>query len=102
MILPFHNHIVKFLKKLYNKLKQYLHDLVTNQQIKKSYFSQAGPTVFVRKMDRTMRFCIDYRQLNKENLPDKMPLPRIQDILDNLGGQKYFKKLDMSKAYHRG
>ena len=58
--------------------------------------------VCVRKRNKTMRLCIDYRELNKENLLEKIPLPRIKDIIDNLGGQKYFTKFDMSKAYHQG
>ena len=49
-----------------------------------------------------MRLCIDYRELNKKIHPDRMPIPRIQDILENFGCRKYFATLDMSKAYHQG
>ena len=49
-----------------------------------------------------MRLCIDYRGLNKKILPDRMPIPRIQDVLENLGTHKYFSTLNMSKAYHQG
>ena len=48
-----------------------------------------------------MRLCVEYRELNKKIHPDRMPVPRIQDILDSLGGQRYFTTLDMSKAYHQ-
>ena len=58
--------------------------------------------VCTRKPDGSLRLCIGYRELNKKVAPDKMPLPRIQDVLENLRGQKYFTKLDMSKAYHQG
>ena len=92
----------KIPKQLYAELKQYLEDLITHQWIKKSYSSYASPMVCARKPDGSLRLCIDYRELNKKIAPDKMPLPRIQDVLENLGGQKYFTKLDMSKAYHQG
>ena len=54
------------------------------------------------KKKKKSRLCTDYKELNKKNFHCKMPLPRIQDILDNLGDQKYFMKLDMSKTYHQG
>ena len=56
----------------------------------------------VRKKDGKMRMCVDYRQLNGKTVPDCQPIPRIQDILDGLSGQKWFSTLDMSKAYHQG
>ena len=87
---------------IYSEVKEYIEDLLTNKWIKTSYSSYASPMVCVRKKDGTMRLCIDYRELNKKIHPDRMPIPRIQDILDNLGGQKYFTTLDMSKAYHQG
>ena len=46
--------------------------------------------------------CIDYRALNLKIVPDAQPKPRIQDILDSLGGHQQFTTLDMSKAYHQG
>lgn len=49
-----------------------------------------------------MRMCVDYRKLNNKTIPDCQPIPRIQDIVDGLGGQKWFSTLDMSKAYHQG
>ena len=76
----------KISKQLYNELKQYLEDLLSNQCIKESYTYYASPMVCVCKKNGTITLCIDYRQLNKKDLPDKMTLPRIQDILDNVGG----------------
>ena len=64
--------------------------------------SYSSPIVVVRKKDGTMRMCIDYRALNLKTVPDAQPIPRIQDILDSLGGQQWFSTLDMSKAYHQG
>ena len=67
-----------------------------------SYSSYASPLVCVRKKGGSMRLCIDYRELNKKIMLYKMSIPRIQNVLENLCGHKYFSTLDMSKAYHQG
>ena len=70
--------------------------------MKTSYSSYAIPMVCVRKKDGSIRLYIDYTKLNKKIMPDSMPIPRIQGVLEILGGHKYFSTLDMSKAYHQG
>ncbi len=50
----------------------------------------------------TLRLCVDYRALNDKTIPDRHPLPRIQENLDSLGGNNYFTVLDQEKAYHQG
>lgn len=57
--------------------------------------------MFVKK-DGSLRLCIDYRELNKKTYPERQPIPRIQDILNGLGGNKWFTVLDQGKAYHQG
>ena len=49
-----------------------------------------------------MRLCVDYRALNKKTVQDRHPIPRIQETLDNLGGNSWFSTLDQGKAYHQG
>ena len=49
-----------------------------------------------------MRLCIDYRELNDKKTADRHPIPRIQDTLDSLSGQKWFSTIDQGKAYHQG
>ena len=87
---------------MYNEVKNYIDDLIANGWVRESCSSYSSPIVCVRKKDGGMRLCIDYRRLNAKTVPDAQPIPRIQDILDNLGGKKWFSTLDMSKAYHQG
>ena len=87
---------------LYKEVRDYINDLVTNGWIRESFSSYSSPIVCVRKKDGGMRMCCDYRQLNGKTVPDAQPIPRIQDILDSLGGKKWFSTLDMAKAYHQG
>ena len=75
---------------------------MTNGWIRESFSAYSSPIVCVRKKDNQLRMCVDYRQLNAKTIPDSQPIPRIQDILDSLGGAQWFSTLDMSKAYHQG
>ena len=58
-----------------------------------------SPIILVPKKDGTTRFCIDYCRLNAITKKDVYPLPRVDDILDTLGGCKYFSTLDLSPGY---
>ena len=78
---------------LYNELKMYIEDLMNKQWIVNSSSSYSSPVVAVRKKDGTMRLCCDYRKLNAKTIPDRHPPPRIQNIIDGLGGNQYFTLL---------
>ena len=56
--------------------------------------------LFVHKKDGSMRLCIDYRDLNKETVTNKYPLPRIDDLFDRLKGTEIFSKIDLRSSYH--
>ncbi|KAI4892839.1 hypothetical protein NFI96_032213, partial [Prochilodus magdalenae] len=58
--------------------------------------------VCVRKKDSSLRLCVDFRELNRKTVPDRHPLPCIQDLLDNLGGHSWFSILDQGSACHQG
>uniref|UniRef100_A0A3B1J7S5 ribonuclease H n=1 Tax=Astyanax mexicanus TaxID=7994 RepID=A0A3B1J7S5_ASTMX len=89
-------------KPLHQEVKQYIQDLLARGWIVKSKSPYSAPVVCVRKKDGTLRLCIDYRLLNQKTVPDRHPLPRIQDLLDTLGGYSWFSILDQGKAYHQG
>ena len=59
----------------------------------------ASPIVLVRKKDGTHRFCIDYRELNAVTRQDTFPLPRVDDLLDQLGDTRFFSTLDLAAGY---
>ena len=55
----------------------------------------------MRTKDGTMRLCIDYHQLNKVTIKNKYPLPRIDDLFDQLQGASMFSKIDLKSGYHQ-
>ena len=59
----------------------------------------SSPVVMVRKKDGSLRFCVDYRELNKVTRKDTYPLPRVDDLLDQIGQSKFFTTLDLASGY---
>ena len=76
-----------------------LSDMQKNGVISPSKSPWASPVVLVRKRDGTHRFCVDYRALNSVTKSDSFPLPRIDELLDQLGESKYFSTIDLASGF---
>ena len=87
---PVQKNYVAVPKPLYPEVKAYIEDLLNQNFIKKSSSSYSSLVVCVRKKDQSLRLCVDFRALNKKTRPDRHPIPQIQDMLDNLGGNSWF------------
>ncbi|KAH0683010.1 hypothetical protein KY289_020762 [Solanum tuberosum] len=81
-------------------LKEQLKDLLEKGIIRQSVSPYGAPILFVRKKDGSLRMCIDYHQLNKVTIENKYPLPRIDDLFDQLQGATCFSKIDLKSGYH--
>ena len=57
--------------------------------------------LFMKKKDGSMQMCIDYHELNKVTIKNKYPLPRIDDLFDQLQGVRMFSKIDLCLGYHQ-
>ena len=82
-------------------LRERVKQLIEEGWISPSTSPYAAPVLFARKKDGSLRMCIDYRALNKLSVKNKFPLPRIDDIFDQLKGATIFSKIDLDSAYHQ-
>eukprot|EP00253_Pinus_taeda_P033032 PITA_33032 len=83
------------------ELKMQLQELLDKNYIRPSVSPWGAPVLFVRKKDGTLRMCIDYRQLNKLTIKNKYPLPRIDELFDQVKGATVFSKIDLRSGYHQ-
>ncbi|KAG8472804.1 hypothetical protein CXB51_034687 [Gossypium anomalum] len=83
------------------ELKAQIQELLDRGFIRPSVSPWGAPVLFVKKKDGTMQMCINYRQLNKLMIMNKYPLPRIDDLFDQLKGASVFSKIDFRSGYHQ-
>ncbi|GJU06661.1 reverse transcriptase domain-containing protein [Tanacetum coccineum] len=83
------------------ELSSQLQELQDKGFIRPSHSPWGAPVLFVKKKDGSFRMCIDYRELNKLTVKNRYPLPRIDDLFDQLQGARYFSKIDLRSGYHQ-
>ena len=83
------------------ELKLQLQELLEKGFMRPSVSPWGALVLFVKKKDGTLRLCIDYRQLNKLTIKNKYPLPRIDDLFDQLKGASIFSNIDLRSGYHQ-
>ncbi|GBG65510.1 hypothetical protein CBR_g51104 [Chara braunii] len=92
--------IYRMSKEALTVLRAQLDDLLDKGWIRPSSSLYGAPVLSVRKKNKDLRLCIDYLKLNVQTVKNVGPLPRIDDLLERLGGAKYFSKLDLKSGYH--
>ncbi|KAJ4780980.1 polyprotein [Rhynchospora pubera] len=83
------------------ELKVQLEDLLKKGFVRPSTSPWGAPVLFVKKKDGTLRLCVDYRELNKVTVKNRYPLPRIDDLFDQLQGSSVYSKIDLRTGYHQ-
>ncbi|KAJ4818476.1 polyprotein [Rhynchospora pubera] len=83
------------------ELKVQIEELLAKGFIRPSASPWGAPVLFVRKKDGTLRLCVDYRELNKVTVKNRYPLPRIDDLFDQMQGSSVYSKIDLRTGYHQ-
>ncbi|XP_062028654.1 uncharacterized protein LOC133744583 [Rosa rugosa] len=83
------------------ELKEQIDGLLEQGFIRPSTSPWGAPVVFAKKKDGSLRLCVDYRQLNKVTIKNRYPLPRIDDLFDQLKKATVFSKIDLRSGYHQ-
>ncbi|GKA50611.1 putative reverse transcriptase domain-containing protein [Tanacetum coccineum] len=83
------------------ELSNQLQELADRGFIRPSTSPWGAPVLFVKKKDGSFRMCIDYRELNKLTIKNHYPLPRIDDLFDQLQGSSVYSKIDLRSGYHQ-
>ncbi|GJV35409.1 putative reverse transcriptase domain-containing protein [Tanacetum coccineum] len=83
------------------ELSEQLKELSDKGFIRPSSSPWGAPVLFVKKKDGSFRMCIDYQELNKLTVKNRYPLPRIDDLFDQLQGSSVYSKIDLRSGYHQ-
>ena len=83
------------------ELRVQLKELLDKGFIRPSTSPWGAPVLFAKKKDKTLRLCIDYRQLNRVTIKNRYPFPRIDDLFNQLRGARVYSKIDLRTGYHQ-
>ena len=83
------------------EVRKQLDELLLKGWIRPSQSPYRAPILFVKKKEGTLRMSMDYRDLNKQTVKNRYPLPRTDELLDQLHGAKVFSKIDLQSGYHQ-
>lgn len=83
------------------ELQKRIAELLEKGWIRASHSMYGAPVVLARKASGELRMCLDYRALNQQTIRDRYPLPRVDELLDQLGGSAVYSKLDLASGYHQ-
>ena len=83
------------------ELKAQLEELLSKGFIRPSISPWGAPVLFMKKKYGSLRLCIDYRQLNRVTIRNQYPIPRIDELFDQLQGSRVYSKIDLRSGYHR-
>ena len=83
------------------ELRVQLQELLDKGFIRPSTSPWGASVLVAKKRGKTLRLCIDYRQLNRVTIKNRYPLPRIDDLFDQLRGARVYFKIDLRTSYHQ-
>ncbi|XP_019431364.1 PREDICTED: uncharacterized protein LOC109338552 [Lupinus angustifolius] len=98
---PVNKRPYRYAKEQKDVIDKLVHDMLSSGVIQTSNSLYASPVVLVGEKDGTWRLCVDYRELNKDTIKDRFPIPLVDDLMDELHGSSIFSKINLRAGYHQ-